>query len=99
MKTQEQAILIRPLLEKDLSAADRIMRVAFGTFIGLPDPTQFMGDASYVRTRWRTDPTAAFAAQTGGEVVGSNFASNWGSVGFFGPLTIRPYLWDQCSRL
>jgi GNAT superfamily N-acetyltransferase len=23
-------------------------------------------------------------------LVGSNFATNWGSVGFFGPLTMRP---------
>jgi hypothetical protein len=29
-----------------------------------------------------------------GTLVGSNFATRWGSVGFFGPLTIRPDLWD-----
>jgi GNAT superfamily N-acetyltransferase len=36
-----------------------------------------------------------------GELVGSNFAANWGSVGFFGPLTVRPDLWDRgiASRL
>jgi hypothetical protein len=28
-------------------------------------------------------------------VAGSNFATNWGSFGFFGPLTVRPELWDQ----
>jgi len=28
-------------------------------------------------------------------VVGSNLATNWGSVGFFGPLTVRPDLWDK----
>jgi hypothetical protein len=28
-------------------------------------------------------------------LVGSNFATNWGSLGFFGPLTVRPDLWDQ----
>jgi N-acetylglutamate synthase-like GNAT family acetyltransferase len=34
-------------------------------------------------------------------LVGSNFATNWGSVGFFGPLTVRPDLWDRgvASRL
>jgi hypothetical protein len=26
----------------------------------------------------------------GGELVGSNFVTKWGSVGFFGPLTVRP---------
>lgn len=88
-------ITVRPLEERDLSAADHIMRLAFGTFIGLPEPAAFMGDASYVRTRWQADPNAAFAAEVGGELVGSNFATNWGSVGFFGPLTIRPDFWDQ----
>jgi GNAT superfamily N-acetyltransferase len=86
---------IRPLHEGDLTAADRVMRLAFGTFIGLPEPETFMGDASFVHTRWRTDPSAAFAAEHAGEIVGSNFATRWGAVGFFGPLTIRPDLWDR----
>ena len=71
------------------------MRLAFGTFLGLPDPLKFMGDADYVRTRWLADPSAAFGAEMGGELVGTNFATRWGSVGFFGPLTIRPDLWDR----
>ena len=66
--------------EADLGAADRVMRVAFGTFLGLPDPSQFMGDADYVHTRWGADPTAAFCAETEGEIVGSVFAGNWGSI-------------------
>jgi acetyltransferase (GNAT) family protein len=33
------------------------------------------------------------AAEVGGELAGSNFVARWGSVGFFGPLTIRPDLW------
>lgn len=37
----------------------------------------------------------AFAAVIDGELVGSNFATNWGSVGFFGPLTVRPDMWDK----
>ena len=88
-------IAVRPLLETDLEAADRIMRLAFGTFIGLPDPMMFMGDADMVRSRWRADPSAAFAAVVDREVAASNFATNWGSVGFFGPLTVRPDLWDR----
>ena len=93
--TTTSKIIIRPLQETELSTADSIMRLAFGTFIGLPDPMAFMGDASYVRTRWRANPNAAFAAEANGEVIGSNFATNWGSVGFFGPLTIRPDFWDR----
>ena len=88
-------VAVRPLLEADLEAADRVMRLAFGTFLGMPDPLQFMGDADFVRTRWRADPSAAFCAEAGGMVVGSVFVGNWGSVGFFGPLTIHPDYWDQ----
>ncbi|HYY93887.1 MAG TPA: GNAT family N-acetyltransferase [Pyrinomonadaceae bacterium] len=97
-KSEEAAgtdISVRLLRESDLPAADHIMRVAFGTFIGLPEPAAFMGDASYVRTRWLADPHAAFAAEAGGELVGSNFATDWGSVGFFGPLTVRPDFWGM----
>src|SRR5215207_3466851 len=83
-------MLVRPLRDEDLPTADHIMRLAFGTFLGLPDPLAFMGDADYVRTRWRADPAAAFAAELDGALVGSNFAANWGSFGFFGPLTVHP---------
>jgi len=37
-------INIRPLEKPDLPEADRIFRVAFGTFLGLPDPQAFGGD-------------------------------------------------------
>jgi predicted N-acetyltransferase YhbS len=86
---------IRPLRESELEEADRIFRLAFGTFLGLPDPLMFMCDAGYVRTRWQADPASAFAAEVDGELVGSNFASNWGSVGFFGPVSVSPDLWDR----
>ena len=93
--TTKSDVIIRPLRQTELSRADSIMRLAFGTFIGLPDPMAFMGDAAYVRNRWFADPQAAFAAESAGELIGSNFATNWGSVGFFGPLTIRPDFWDR----
>ena len=85
-------VSVRPLRETDLDRADEICRVAFGTFLGIPDP---FGTADYVRTRFAADPHAAFAAIVDGELAGSNFAANWGSVGFFGPLTVRPDLWDH----
>jgi GNAT superfamily N-acetyltransferase len=95
MPPTEDKIIVRLLREEDLDVADRIVRLAFGSFIGLPEPEKFMGDAGYVRSRWRTDPAAAFAAEVDGTLAGSNFATTWGSVGFFGPLTIRPDLWDR----
>lgn len=88
-------VAIRPLSAEDLPAADQIMRLAFGTFLGLPEPLRFMGDADPVRTRWKADPSAAFGAHLNGALAGSNFATNWGSVSFFGPITVRPELWDR----
>lgn len=88
-------VVVRPLEENDLPAADQIMRVAFGTFLGMPEPHTFMGDAAFVRPRWRANPAGAFAAVSHGTLVGSNFATRWGSFGFFGPLTVRPDLWDR----
>jgi GNAT superfamily N-acetyltransferase len=91
----QAGVIVRPLEEKDLSEAKRIFHVAFGTFLGLPNPMEFCGDRDYVRTRYIADPSAAFGAEVDGELVGSNFVANWGSVGFFGPLTIRPDYWDR----
>jgi len=88
-------IVIRPLLEKDIVPARRILRLAFGTFAGAPDPENSRTDVDFVEPRWHTDASAAFAAELDGELVGSNFAVRWGSVGFFGPLTVRPDLWDR----
>ncbi len=90
-----EQVIVRPMQEGDLQKADRIMRLAFGTFIGLPDPIKFMGDADYVMTRFKADPPAALVATVGDRIVGSNFALDWGSVGVFGPLTIDPEYWDK----
>jgi GNAT superfamily N-acetyltransferase len=89
------SLTVRPLTEADLPAAGRIVSLAFGTFLGVPDPETFWSDLNYVGGRWRADPSAAFGAEMGGMLVGSNFATRWGSVGFFGPLTVRPDLWDR----
>jgi len=88
-------ISIRLLQEDELSEADHIFRLAFGTFIRLPQPTDFGGDANYIQPRWKVDPTAAFAAEVDGKLVGSNLATHWGSVGFFGPLSVHPSFWGQ----
>jgi GNAT superfamily N-acetyltransferase len=89
------SISVRGLREDELDEADRIVRLAFGTFLGLANPLDFMGDADYVRTRWTADPDLALAAVVDGRLVGTNFVTGWGSVGFFGPLTVEPSLWNQ----
>jgi hypothetical protein len=60
--TDVAGVRVRPLAAGDLDEADRICRVAFGTFLGAPEPERFFGDAGMVRTRWRADPGAVSAA-------------------------------------
>lgn len=88
------SVVIRPMRADDLAEADRVFRVAFGTFLRLPDPASFEGDADYVRGRASAWPETAFVAERDGEVVGSILSVRRGAFAFFGPLTIRPDLWD-----
>jgi len=88
-------ISVRPMRETDLAEARRIFRVAFGTFLGVPNPEDFWADREYVLTRWRNDRNTGLVAEIDGQMAGSNFATKWGSFRFFGPLTIRPELWNQ----
>jgi predicted N-acetyltransferase YhbS len=87
--------VVRAMREADLAAADRVFRLAFGTFLGLPDPSSFAGDADYVRSRFAAFPDRAFVAERDAEVVGSIFVARWGSFAFLGPVTTRPDCWDQ----
>lgn len=88
-------ISIRPLERDDLAMADRICRLAFGTYLGVPEPETFFGDTAYVATRYEAPNTVALAAEIEGEIVGSNFVTHWGELGFFGPLSVRVDLWDR----
>ena len=83
-------IEVRPLREAELGEADGIHRRAFGTYLGLPDPLAYDGDAQVVRGRWAADPTAAVALLEDGVLAGSAFATRRGSVGLLGPLSIDP---------
>jgi len=85
---------IRPMEERDVAEATRICNVAFGTFVGHPDPEHFFGDLDYFRSRFGARNTAAFVAESGGRLVGSTFVARWGSVGYFGPLSVRPDAWE-----
>jgi len=88
------SIDVRPMREGDIPESDRIFRLAFGTFLGMPDPMQFAGDADYIGSRFRSSNTAAFVADDDGTLAGSIVAVRWGSVGFFGPLTVPPERWN-----
>jgi ribosomal protein S18 acetylase RimI-like enzyme len=88
-------IVVDRLDEKDLPEAARIFRLAFGTFLGAPDPETFWRDRDYVHGRHQAAHVASFGAKLEGKLVGSNFATKWGSVGFFGPLTVHPDLQER----
>jgi len=88
-------IIIRHMAEEDLSEADRIIRLAFGTFMGHDNPEDYRSDARYANPRYNADPSASFVAESNGKIIGSNFGLHWGSVGIFGPLTIHPEYWNK----
>ena len=84
--------VVGALAESDLPEAQRIFRVAFGTFLGVPDPETFWSDRDYLYSRWRAPHVVAFGAKSSDRLLGSNFATRWGSFGFFGPITVDPTL-------
>ncbi len=92
---KNEAVRISSLRESELGEAIRIVRLAFGTFLGLPDPMQFMGDRDLMAPRWRARNTRVLSAHIDGRLVGSNVITRWGSFGFFGPLTVLPEFWDH----
>jgi GNAT superfamily N-acetyltransferase len=92
---KNQLIKVGPLKRSELDEADRIMRLAFGTFLGLPNPAECMGDRHFLKPRWHSGHVKAIAAREGGRLIGSNLITRWGSFGFFGPLTILPEYWDR----
>jgi GNAT superfamily N-acetyltransferase len=88
-------VVIRPLRAEDFPRADTIRRLAFGTFFGLSDPMTFRGDQAPDRTRFLADPTGSFAAELDSELIGINFALNWGSLGLVGPVAVHPDYWNR----
>jgi len=91
----DQKIRVGPLKPSELDEADRIVRLAFGTFLGMPDPMAFMGDRDFLRPRMRSKNVKALAARDGERLIGSNLVTRWGCFGFFGPLTVLPEYWDH----
>ena len=89
LDSSSHQVVTAPLTEGDLPDAEQVFRTAFGSFLGAPEPDTFYSDRDYVYGRWRAPHVAALGATRDGRLVGSNFATNWGSVGFFGPLTVH----------
>ena len=53
---EEREYRIRPMVEADLPEVEKIFRLALGSFVGLPRPEEFSGDASISRCRFLTHP-------------------------------------------
>jgi hypothetical protein len=62
--------MIGPLGERDLPEAERIFRLAFGTFLGVPEPETFWSDRDYVYGRSRAPHVAALGATLDGLIGG-----------------------------
>src|SRR5271156_2268398 len=90
-----QPIKVGLLKQSELEEAGRIVRLAFGTFLGLPNPLDFMGDRNLMTPRWRSTHVKVIAARDNGRLIGLNMVTRWGSFGFFGPLTVLPEYWDH----
>lgn len=90
--SQFKVALIR---RSEVEEADRIVRLAFGTFLGVPNPSDFMGDRNFMTPRWRSTNVKVLAAREGNRLIGSNVVTRWGSFAFFGPLTILPEYWNR----
>jgi GNAT superfamily N-acetyltransferase len=93
--SNELSIKTGPLKKSEMDEADRIARLAFGTFLGLPNPMEFMGDRNLLIPRVRSANVKAIAARQGARLIGTNLATRWGSFAFFGPLTVHPEFWDR----
>jgi GNAT superfamily N-acetyltransferase len=90
-----KSIEVGPLRKNEGAEADRIVRVAFGTFLGVPDPSSFMGDRDFMTPRLRSRHVKVIAAREGKRLIGTNVITRWGSFGYFGPLTVLPEYWDR----
>src|SRR5580658_1414858 len=89
------SIKVGPLKKNEIEEAGRIARLAFGTFVGLPNPLEFFGDRDFVTPRWRASHAEMIAARDGQRLIGSNVVIRWGSFGYFGPLSVLPEYWNQ----
>jgi GNAT superfamily N-acetyltransferase len=88
-------VKIRELKREELDEAELIVRLAFGTFFHVPNPQENPGQNQNITHRWNRNPQDVLAAELDGKLAGTNVLIRWGSFAYFGPLTIRPELWDS----
>lgn len=81
---------IRPevskLHKKDVPEAARILRLAFGTFLGVPDPETFWTDRDYVYGRQAAAHVASFGATLEGKFSRLQLCHQLGKRGLLWPI-------------
>jgi GNAT superfamily N-acetyltransferase len=88
-------VKIGRLKKTEWKEADRIFRLAFGTFLGMSNPSDFASDRDMLISRCQARHVKALAARENGRLIGSNLITRWGSFAFLGPLTVLPEYWDR----
>lgn len=81
-------IIIRSMTADDISEAEYLRRIAFSDLVSL-SPEDW-GEVNITRTR--AAYMKSFVAVKDNRIVGANFAVVWGSVGWFGPISVDPSL-------
>lgn len=94
-KKNIDGLVVRNLQKDEIARAENLVRLAFGTFLGFPDPSANPLKKQMISHRFHQNPQNVLAAVLDGELVGSNVLTRWGSFAFFGPLTVRPDLWNS----
>jgi predicted N-acetyltransferase YhbS len=87
-------VLVREMQSADVPEVDRIIRLAFGTFLNVPDPMTVFGDSHYAAPRFRASAVVKHVAEVEGKIVGSVFLTRWGEVAFLGPISVLPEHWN-----
>lgn len=87
-------LTIKSLTEADFPRADDIIRQAFAAQMQIPDPARFMPGATF-KSRMSLQPQSNYAAYDGDDLIALICSSIWGSVGYFGPLTVLPDYWGR----
>ncbi len=82
------------LHESELPEAGKLLRLSFGTFLGLDKPMDFGNGAEHTN-RWYKDPSSVFAAKADGKLIGFSMVANWGSCAGFGPIVTHPDYWNR----
>ena len=87
------SVVVRPLREADLEAAQSVHRLAFAKFFGL-DPASFRPGNRTLATRAASHPDGGLVAEEDGVLVGSAVTMSWGRVAVVGPVTVHPDRWS-----